>query len=607
MAFFPGALLLKVFTFNRPLSAIFRLSAIFALSLITNYLIVFCLVLTHCYVSTSVRIVGVLELLGFAWVYRHAFLKNLNIVPLLQQHCLFQTKNNDFLPYQKVLFYASLLLLAGVFYNWVHSFGNVFGPWDPTVSYGRWATDFAGNHLPFLTWHYPQLLPTNWSLSYVFIGALPHGIELEAFPASIQGLFFISIPFLMYAAYEEKKEPVFLLALLLFTYFSFADYSIYLNAGYADYAVTFFNFMALVFTLQGAERQDTALEWLAIIFALGAAATKPSGIYTAIVIPLLQCLLHSPPRGQKIRLLFFKWIILCLVISPWYLYATLHETQHHQAFGDILFLIYGTFHLDGFKLSIALMLAFGLTAFVFLFTAFLFRFVLSRPLQYVLYCYGPYYFIWLLGFEYDNRNLIFLWPILCLLFSAVLMHQSIVFKACEYVKVYLYKIPLLLITGLFLFAMLVLGIQQSFSEGALLQHQATRKNLNFDIGVLVRLYAYILSPGIHGKMLTDYAYFEYLPFLRPYMAVIPLTNYGNNMSPTLFKNMPALETFMVDNKVRYLLLDQHYDTLFESKDFQSALARWVKSGKVSHEFTVNEVSLYEINVSDKKLFESASH
>lgn len=604
ITFLPGALLLKAFHFNRPLSLIFKLSAIFALSLVINYLMVFFLVLTHSYFSALVRMVGALELLGFVWVYRRAFLKNMNIGSALEQHLLFYTQDTDFLPYRKALFYFSLLVLAGIFYNWVHSFGDVFGPWDPTVSYGRWATDFAGNHLPVLTWHYPQLLPTNWSLSYVCIGPLPRGIELEAFPAAIQGLFFIAIPFLMYALYEEKKQIHFLLALLLFSYFSFADYSVYLNAGYADYAVAFFNFLALVFTLTGVEHQEKSLGWLALIFAFGAAATKPSGIYTAMVIPLLQFLLRAPapPFAKGVREIFLKWLGLGLVIAPWYLYASLHETQHHEAFGDIHFLLLGTLHLDGFKLSLFLMLALGLTAFVFLFSAFLFRFVLSRSLQYILYCYGPYYFIWLLGFEYDDRNLVFIWPILCLLFSAVLMHQSMLFKAGAYVRTYLYKIPRLFIMGLLLFAMLVLGIQQSLSEPALLHHQIAKKNLKFDTDVLVHLYAYLLSPGVQGKIVTDYSYFNYLPFLQPHMAVIPLTDYGNNMSPTLFKDLPALGKFMVDNDVHYLLLDQHYITLFESKDFQNALAEWLKSKKVSREFTVNQVSLYKVNVPVKMLF-----
>ena len=47
--------------------------------------------------------------------------------------------------------------------------GDVFQEWDAVVSWNRWAIDWAANHLPRTTAEYPQLLPCNLSLSYVFI------------------------------------------------------------------------------------------------------------------------------------------------------------------------------------------------------------------------------------------------------------------------------------------------------------------------------------------------------------------------------------------------------------------------------------------------------
>ncbi len=627
MGFLPGALLVKGFKSFRSLPPVFLLSAIFALSLIANYFIVFFMVLTHCYLTLSVRILGCVELLGVVWLYRHVFLNTVDGVTPIRKLFFFSTGETDFVSYSKALYFLSLLVLAGIFLNWIDHFGAVFGAWDPTVSYGRWATDFAGNHLPILTWHYPQLLPANWSLSYVLVGALPNGGELEAFPASIQGLFFILIPALLFACYQEKKQEFYLFALLLFSAISLYDYADFYNSGYADFAVAFFNFMAILFALRGAEKRDIYLSGLALVFAVGAAVTKPSGIYTAIAIPVLQFLLFAAeeqadraiassaakrglseqascqpaPRQKAILMLYMKWLILCLVISPWYLYASLHEIQHHQALGDILFLTYGISHLDGFKLTLVYMMIFGTTPFILLFTATLFRFVLSRSLQYVLFCFGPYFFLWLFGFEYDNRNLVFLWPVICLLFSAVVLHRSALFKTCDYVISYFYKIPVFIFFSIFLCGLLILSAQQCFSQKALLQFQMSNKNQAMDLSVLMRLDAYILSPGVHGKILTDYSYFEYIPLLKPYITPIPPEDYGNNMVPTLFLSLPDLQQFMATHSIHYLLLNQNYTGLFESKAFQQALAGWIKSGKVTEEFSIHQVSFYKINVSDSAL------
>ena len=47
--------------------------------------------------------------------------------------------------------------------------GDIFQEWDAVVSWNRWAIDWAANRLPRTTAEYPQLLPCNLSLSYVFI------------------------------------------------------------------------------------------------------------------------------------------------------------------------------------------------------------------------------------------------------------------------------------------------------------------------------------------------------------------------------------------------------------------------------------------------------
>src|SRR5271165_4734031 len=50
--------------------------------------------------------------------------------------------------------------------NW----GTVFADNDDVASWDRWAMDWATGRFPTLTSWYPQLMPSNWSLTYVLLG-----------------------------------------------------------------------------------------------------------------------------------------------------------------------------------------------------------------------------------------------------------------------------------------------------------------------------------------------------------------------------------------------------------------------------------------------------
>ena len=80
-----------------------------------------------------------------------------------------------------------MLVVIGGFASLRHraELGQIFQQWDAVVSWNRWAVDWAAGRLPFATSIYPQLLPTNISLSYLFL----QSSDVWIFAKSFQFLF----------------------------------------------------------------------------------------------------------------------------------------------------------------------------------------------------------------------------------------------------------------------------------------------------------------------------------------------------------------------------------------------------------------------------------
>ena len=76
---------------------------------------------------------------------------------------------------------AAVLVIGGFALSGIAQAGQIFQQWDAVVSWNRWAVDWAANRLPYATSIYPQLLPTNLSLSYVFMQSSEVWIFAKAF------------------------------------------------------------------------------------------------------------------------------------------------------------------------------------------------------------------------------------------------------------------------------------------------------------------------------------------------------------------------------------------------------------------------------------------
>ena len=174
-AFLPGFLLLSLLRLSDGLIKTLVLS--FALSLIFNHLVVFLLVAMGIYGPQAMFVLLGLELLALNWMLWQrrreppgAALQNdwQRGEDLVRE--LSRSDPAVRLCGTAVALLAVWMIGSCVARVCVAEAGTVFVEWDVVVSWNPWALAWAENRLPSMTFHYPQLLPCNWSVSYVLMG-----------------------------------------------------------------------------------------------------------------------------------------------------------------------------------------------------------------------------------------------------------------------------------------------------------------------------------------------------------------------------------------------------------------------------------------------------
>ena len=213
---------------------------------------------------------------------------------------------------RRILLAAAALVIGGFAVCGLAAVGQIFQQWDAVVSWNRWAIDWAANQLPRATGLYPQLLPANLSLSYVFQGSS----EIWIFAKAYQFLFCLMMLLAMLdlARVEGRfgyVPGVVITYLLLVALLRFRM----LSSGYADVPLAFFT-LAAVYALALARNiasvhkppalarntDPEARNKLLIVGALlaaGAVLTKQTGLYIAATYPILawRFVLRRQPVG----------------------------------------------------------------------------------------------------------------------------------------------------------------------------------------------------------------------------------------------------------------------------------------------------------------------
>jgi hypothetical protein len=322
--FLPGYLIVRSLRIGGGLIAGLVLS--FGLSLVANYLLVTGLVVLGIYRPAVMYSIFAAELLGWLWLDRRRLQLPLGDVTSriggqlrtflrdIECECPIRSRGLRF-----AIIGATLAVIVGFAAAGIAEFGRIFQQWDAVVSWNRWAVEWASDRLPQMTSYYPQLLPANDSLSYVFMQTS----EVWAFAKAVQFLFCLMLLLAMLDA-ARRTGNFGLVAGVATTYGLLVALLRYrmLSSGYADAPLAFFSWMPVYALLRADCAKDDSFRfrWLVVgaLFAAGAALTKQLSLYVAVVYPLLAWA-WAPNRGS-LRGTLRLYLLIALLVAPWYLY-----------------------------------------------------------------------------------------------------------------------------------------------------------------------------------------------------------------------------------------------------------------------------------------------
>jgi hypothetical protein len=449
---------------------------------------------------------------------------------------------------------------------------SVFTAWDAVVSWDRWAVDWAHNHFPGSTWHYPQLIPANWSLTYQFM----NDARIKFFAKGYMGwmeIFILLIPFILGV---NKRQVGYFIGVVIT-----AGLQLFMGSrgnGYVDSSVAFFalsSVACLIIAQQEPDHAEPKYVYLGAVIAAGAAITKQAGLWAAVAYPFL--MFFSFKRENRKSL--YRYLpgiigIYALIIFPWYGYkeyqvsigrdgseimsTTTLATQGRSLFqriGHSLGLIQTKLSyrmIPGewvmILLGLLMLIACGDGFFLPLFGWFI----------------VPFYLIWAIYFSYDTRNFNMVVPLVGL--TAGIGAQKVI-EWMEKIKsrplskslpfanqpkrshrfqgfnkpFISFKIGYLVIPVLAIFLLpLIYTNADMVNTSVAMQKEMGNSQVNDNI------YAYQAQYGLQGKILTDYQYLGFLPGLQD--------NYqwADSSDPTSFIEQ------VNEPQVRYALLNTEW-------------------------------------------------
>ncbi len=291
ITYLPGALIMRWFR-SEGFDRFERLALGFGLSLIVNTWIVTCLVVSRLYSRPALGILILAELaLLIAPVLKNGWGSMYVTWDLryLRGRLLPPTFRSTL---GSIVAFATIAIFSYLFYlNW----GAVFSQNDDVASWNRWAIEWAHGTLPTRASWYPQLLPTNWSITYVLLGRT----DVQMFAKAITVLFPLVTLLLFVNLALKRKASAFLFAAGAYGWILVHYLGItFAMSGYADVPVAFFAFAAFyAIYRRGAEPPSRRDVLLLLLFAFGDLLTKQAGVFT-LAIALLYAISYARVRPQ---------------------------------------------------------------------------------------------------------------------------------------------------------------------------------------------------------------------------------------------------------------------------------------------------------------------
>jgi len=425
ITFLPGFLVSKVLKIE---GFIKTLVLSFGLSLIINHFLIFGLTALGIYKTYIIYFIFGIELLlikllGFDSYLKLSNLKfyQLNIIQEFKQ-------NNSFSSILRTIVYLGCLAVVALFLVYMATnIGNIFHTGDDVVSWNKWAVQWSGNSFPAITWHYPQLLPANWSISYVFM----KNSNIQFFAKFIMPLFSLFTLLLMLdLAFTTKKTGFFIAVIATGLIIESLCSKTTIQSGYVDLAVAFFAFSSIYCLIKArfAEEKNKVIIYfiLGSFFCIGASVTKQAGLYIEILYPLFAYLLvfrNSKLIGnsEKIKLLLVSFFFMFVLSSVWYVYKEIQIVNHidDSEISYVTNAIHnGKTYFERFMTGIDLLKReFGDINIYFVFI-FMFLSILTPLTRWLfLLIIMPFILIWAIFYSYDIRNVTLALPFMGLCYG----------------------------------------------------------------------------------------------------------------------------------------------------------------------------------------------
>jgi hypothetical protein len=533
ITFLPGLIVLRLFRLRTNL--LDKALIVFGTSLLFNYCVIFLLSLAKIYNRTTLAILILAELIVIVWLYRRDLATPARTLLESTQNGIHEVSSLFFPKRQSggiSVFYYFIVLLLLLASAWsilwtvnlfLQNLGSVFSTWDAVVSWNHWAMNWAASKIPTASDLYPQLVPINWSITYVLLG----DTTLQFFAKAIMPLFALMILLGLFNLVLLTKEFYFLISIVLLQPLLRKFLNTGLSNGYVDIAAAFFTFAALYILLKAHGTSDTEqrsrLYILGAIFAAGAAVSKQTGVYIALCYPLLVAadvyFSKYPLDKKRVQTWIAVFAAISLIWVSWYVFKSIAGTDP-EAFNTYVSLSENKY--DNVNLFSRMTAAIGQNReFIILFLLIAITIPwMDRFYQVLTLLFAPYPFLWAGLASYDTRNLAIFLPVLALV-AGYSIHWLIVKLVGLSERTRILQIPIYIPVAFVCAALFSIGFlvsPQSLHQRQVdLQRQIFSPNKNQMLLDLVTE-----DPGT--RIMTNYP-MEYIPGLKEHQVRFDFQDY----------------------------------------------------------------------------------
>lgn len=601
----PGLILVKLFKIRGFWE---NLIAAVGLSQLFNYLVVIIATLCKIYTQTTMLILFGVELVILIVLYFSNLHWKIGKIIHPNAILLFFQSYIEKIPekteWKKKLIAIIYYLIFGVavisliryFFLYVAHPTEIFSSWDAVVSWNKWATEWFHGILPAHTWHYPQLIPTNLSIPYQFIGTT----DVQYFSKYFANLIELLIVFIIFLLGLKKKDVAYFLG-VFFTSWLMIGFGSRGN-GYADSPVAFWALLSVACLLLAEDSEnEKSLLLLGAFFVSGAALTKQAGLWMVLVYPIL-LLLRQTSKPKKSSIIILQTVIvMALIIIPWYLFKEIQirtgvdtsEIKYvtslvaeNKTFFQIINAAYILFVETIKNIYISKQITFIL---LIILLALSYKDYFWRKICCLVVI--PFWIGWVFFFSYENRNLVMVIPLLAI--TAGIGFRNLIFF--DWIKVksfFLMKIPFAInqfiakqLKWLFrlfssmrvwyflLIIPLLFVLPHWVPDNRLVKNSLIKQRYIGDPQINELIYNYNTEYGLNGKIVTDYQYLGFLPELEKYYTYFP-------------SELPEFIERFNDPEVGYALLNNHW----WSEDTRDYVMSLITEGKINLIFQMEPIS-----------------